>query len=182
MDKIICLCGYKGKSFFPSKLIKWITWGDYSHVAIMLPDEAGLVYEAWDSVGVRRVNSLSDRHSDGTVVDVKYIKVSEEAYKDIIWALISQLGKKYDFRGVFRFPPILRLFVKEASSTAEQEKWFCSEYGCWAFSKSKVTIQEKPFNRISPSDAMASPATTYFDSFICGISDYANLLERIRKV
>jgi len=176
----VCVCGYRGRSFFPSKLIKWITWSEYSHVAIMLPD-TGAVFEAWDGVGVRCIDSLSDHHTPKTIVSVMYIDVTPEQYLGLIDALQSQLGKKYDWKGVLRFPPLLRPFISKKISKRESERWFCSELVNWAFWKIGLPLINKPPHATSPADVMVSPLLKFVNCFTCGVSNYDELLEEVRS-
>lgn len=92
---------YQGTSF-QSRLIRWLTRSDYSHVAVVLRD--GRVVEAWDS-GVRVVDSLSDQHTPGTLVDVFEFTpaLTEEQEAAGERYLLSRVGRKYDWKNVFRF-------------------------------------------------------------------------------
>lgn len=147
---------YRGKSF-NSKIIKWMSWGTYSHAAIRLPEDNGIIYEAWDGVGVRKGNSISDGHTMSTRVDLYALDVTHEQYKIIKSSLESQIGKKYDWKGVFRFSPLIRLFVSSSPSKSEQNKWFCSEYVAWALLQAGIHILQAPVWMISPSDLAKSP-------------------------
>ena len=158
--KTIYVAFYKGKSFWPSRLIRWITWSDYSHVAVQFPDENGVVYEAWAS-GIRCVASLSAQHQPGTSVDIFTIEVDQTSYDLIIQALQSKLGNPYDWTGVFRFFAIARLFMSKDPTYSELVRWFCSEYVAWAFFQGFVRILNKPFWKQSPADQAASPELTY---------------------
>lgn len=151
---------YKGKSWI-STSIRWISWGDYSHTAIMLPEEGCIIYESWDGVGVRCGKNISDGHTPGTVVDIKSIWVQSCQYDAIIKALKSQEGKKYDKWGAIRFVPFFRLFMGAKPSQKERGDWFCSEYNCWAFEQGGVYLLNKPYYKISPSDVDSSPLLTF---------------------
>ena len=147
---------YKGKSWI-SCAIRWISWGTYSHSAIVLPEEGGIIYESWDGVGVRCGKSISDGHTPGTIVDIFSLQVSPEQYDKIIAALKSQLGKKYDYCGALRFVPFFRLFMGNKPSEKERGDWFCSEYNCWALEQGYICLLKKPYYKISPSDEATSP-------------------------
>jgi hypothetical protein len=151
---------YKGRSWI-STAIRWISWGTYSHSAIMLPEEGGIIYESWDGVGVRCGKNISDGHTPGTVVDVFSIMVTPEQYERIVVALKSQLGKKYDYCGAVRFVPFFRLFMGSKPSQKERADWFCSEYNCWAFEQGGIYLLNKPYYKISPSDEATSPLLTF---------------------
>lgn len=180
--KTICICGYKGKSFFPSLLIEWVTWSPYSHIALMFPDIEGIVIEAWSSGGVQKSPSLATLHAPGTVVDVKTITVSDEQHADILSAATKQIHKKYDFLGVARFLPRIRLFIGGKPSHSEQGKWFCSELAAYALLKGSVKLLDVEPYKQSPADVMASPLPMYKASFICGVEDYSEFLKKVRSV
>ena len=67
------LAFFKGKGLF-SRLIRWRTWGIYSHVAWVEPD--GTIYESWhrkDPITKRtgpRKGHIGDLHMNGTNVDL----------------------------------------------------------------------------------------------------------------
>ena len=182
MSKIICIAGYKGRSLFPSKFIKWITWSEITHVAPMFPDDDGIVYEAWSNEGVRMTRHLSDKHDAGTEVIVKYLKVTDQQLAIIKHALISQLGKQYDWKGCFRFFPMARLIMSDHPSESEQDKWFCSELTCWALGQAGIKLQDKSPYMTSPADVMVSTALTFLTTHICGVSDYKEVIRRAREV
>jgi uncharacterized protein YycO len=106
---------YKGKSFV-SKLIKWQTFGPYSHAAWWLRD--GTVIEAWHKGGVTHNDSPATLHTPGTEIDVFSIPgIDDFAVEQF---LISQVGRKYDFA------PVLRGFIFRVKRD-NPDKWFCSE-------------------------------------------------------
>jgi uncharacterized protein YycO len=155
-QRTVELALYRGKSLV-SSIIKWISWGIYSHAAVRLPEENGRIYEAWEGVGVRKGKSISEGHTPNTRVDLFSMSVTTIQYIRIVSALESQVGKKYDFKGVFRFSPLLRLFVSHTPSHAEQDKWFCSELAEWSFEEAGKPLLNVPPWRASPSDLAGSP-------------------------
>lgn len=180
MNKTICIAGYKGKSFFPSKIIRWVTWSDFSHVALMFPSVDGKVYEAWES-GVRVTASLSDQHEPFTEVIVKYIRVTGDQHDKILDACISQLGKPYDWTGCFRFSPLARLVMKHAPQYEEQAKWFCSCLLGWCLGRGDVRLLDEAPNKMSPDDVMTSPIPQPLATFICGLSNYSELIKQAKE-
>ena len=93
-------------------LIRWQTWGKYSHVAIEI---GGWVYEAVPIKGVRKLPAAKYNWKD---VDV----FTADGYNEpSVWAFLeSQLGKPYDYLGVLRFLPRWKEGVFS-------DRWFCSE-------------------------------------------------------
>ena len=170
-----------GTSFFPSKIIKWVTWEDYSHVALMFPEETGIVWEAWDKEGIRATKSLSDKHSAGTKVIVKVLRVTPDDYKLILAAAISQKGKPYDWKGCFRFSPMARLFMTSKPDYSEQKQWFCSCYLEWCLLQGNTPLADEAPNKMSPGDVMNSIRPQFVDTFICGTSSYKGLLNKIME-
>jgi hypothetical protein len=167
-------------SFFPSQIIKWITWEEISHVALMFPEERGVVWEAWNEGGVRTTASLSDQHTAGTEVVVKYIDVSQGQYDRILQAVVSQKGKPYDWKGCLRFSPVFRLFMSSVPDYEVQDRWFCSCLLSWCLRQGFIVLQDEAPNKMSPGNVMESPVPKYVDTFFCGVSDYAELLKKVR--
>jgi len=116
---------YKGTSAM-SKAIRWLNWSEYSHAALICRD--GKVIEAWTQGGVRQVESLSDRHNPGTPVDVFCVPaLTNDEAMDVETFCRSQIGKRYDWRGVFHF------ITRRPERPDDQEAWFCSELLAAAF-------------------------------------------------
>lgn len=126
--------------------------------------------EAWCKGGVSHLDSphliynLSLNHTRGTVVDLFRIKATKEQ-ADIFEAFIlSQVGKGYDFRSVFRF-----LTRSEAS---KNDKWFCSELSFFGLQKAGINILERiPAAKVSPQLHGISPFMKPIGSIIAGV-DY----------
>lgn len=96
-----------------SAIIRWQTWGRYSHVAIEI---GGWVYEAVPVKGVRKLPAASYNWKD---VDIFTADGYNEA---VVWAFLeTQVGKPYDYLGVLRFLP------RWKNSDYSSKRWFCSE-------------------------------------------------------
>lgn len=152
---------YRGTSWI-SKAIRFMSWGIYSHASIVMPD--GTNYESWDGVGVRSCPNISYGHTPKTRVDFFEIEMQADQLELLECALQSQLGKKYDYKGVLRFCPALRFFMRDSPSKREQARWFCSEYVCWALEEAGIILLNKPCWKISPSDIPSSPIVRYTSS------------------
>lgn len=140
------IIAYKGKSIF-SKLIQLQSRSPYSHVAILLSD--GTVVESWAFIGVRHVSSPTEAHKAGTVIETYNIDgdYDELAVMDF---LKSQLGKRYDYRGIVRF-------LTRRASPADN-RWFCSELVMEAFRRGGLDLQERlPASYATPRDIVISP-------------------------
>ncbi|MBW1672137.1 MAG: hypothetical protein JRJ45_00575 [Deltaproteobacteria bacterium] len=140
------ILAYKGRSIF-SKLIKIQTRSDYSHVAFLLDD--GTVIEAWALLGVRHVASPTEAHKSGTVIDTFEIESEYDSLATMDF-LKSQLGKKYDYRGIVRF-------LTRRKSPAD-DRWFCSELVMEALRRGGLDLQERlPSSYATPRDVVISP-------------------------
>lgn len=105
---------FKGKGII-SRLIRWQTNGQYSHAAIQLPDKR--IIEAWHKPNRVRLRGPLQDWSNVDAFDVEGMDAAQ-------WTMASswlqqQIGKKYDFNGVFRFLSRRR--------KDKDDKWFCSE-------------------------------------------------------
>lgn len=147
---------YRGRSWI-SKAIRWQTRSVYSHAAWLLDD--GSVIEAWQS-GVRHVADLSVAHTPRTVIDLYGIPAMTARHKDKVEKfLISQLGKKYDYRGVFRF--LTRRQVTDPT------KWFCSELVAEACSREWFPLLRRvKSSSVSPGLLSYSPYLAYAKTVI----------------
>jgi len=141
---------YKGTSII-SKAIRWYTRGQYSHVAVILDD--GRIIEAWHNpASIRIINSLSEGHTKGTVVDIFEVKLEDEAAA-INYAL-SCIGIKYDFLGIFGF-----ISHKDLDNRG---KMFCSEFAMNICLKGKTKVLRRvPSYKVSPSYLSTSPLFKY---------------------
>lgn len=112
----IIIAQYQGKSLI-SKLIRGQTRSLWSHTAAVLSD--GSVIEAWHKGGVSHVKNLSVNHTPGTAVDLFRIKCTPEQAAGFEDHLLQIVGKKYDFRSVFRFLTKVPAIIND--------QWFCTE-------------------------------------------------------
>jgi len=137
---------YKGKSLI-SKLIKWQTFGQYSHAAWWLRD--GTVIEAWHKGGVSHNDSPATLHTPGTEIDVFSIPgVDEQAVEAF---LKEQVGKGYDFA------PVVRGFLFRVMRD-NPLKWFCSELSFDAVAAGGVKLLSRvPAWKIHPTLLSYSP-------------------------
>jgi hypothetical protein len=142
---------YKGKSWI-SKLIRWHTRGDYSHVAWWLRD--GTVIEAWHKGGVTHNDNPGTLHTPGTEIDVfdfspeGRASLSETAAEDF---LHKQVGKKYDLR------PVISGFVLRLNRN-NPDKWFCSELVHAAARAGGLSLLKRvPDHKVSPTLLNYSP-------------------------
>lgn len=161
------LAYFRGKSIV-SKLIKWRTWGEYSHVAWIEPD--GTIYESWhkkakgaDRNGVRK-GLAGDLHTNGTPIDLYAVEMTDRQHAAFI-AAMERLCKdpeaKYAFRAVVT-GFMLRKFIKDA-------KLFCSELMLNGMISARVRflINIAP-EQASPVDCSHSPIQRYIGQWTSG--------------
>lgn len=142
---------YKGKSIV-SGIIRWITWGQYSHASWIRDDYKE--YESWQLSGVVFNPLWGSRHTPGTEVDLydfrqpltcKELTIMEDFMRDCV-------GEKYDWAGVLAFLPIIRLFKGHNDG-----RWFCSEFIAEALKQAGRELYEKDSYKVSPSDIAFCP-------------------------
>lgn len=141
------VAAYKGQRVIPSQCIRKLTWRDESHVSLIDP-VTGTEYEAWASGGEKKrilfwqfdqgavlKTRFGQNHMDGTPVTLYEVEVTAEQKAKVIEFLEAQLGKPYDWKGVFRF--ISRPAGKDPMW---QEEWFCSELVFAAFAYAGIYL------------------------------------------
>lgn len=116
--RLVKFHAYKGTSLM-SRLIKFRTLGEYSHIAIEIE---GIVYEAWTSDGCNGVVMSTNPlfyHKDGTQFDTFIVPMHDTNYDKWKEFIKLQVGKKYDWRAIFNF--VINW------DKSNPDKWFCSE-------------------------------------------------------
>lgn len=160
------IAAYKGISFL-SKLIRFQTRSDVSHIGILDDDDRGVVYEAWQDGGVLCNANLSSRHTDGTEVDIYSLvhPFTRDEKTRVRVFLGSQLGKGYDFRSVFRF-------ITRNNTPSDNTKLFCSEYAFMAFAAGgrELLCRAEPY-RIPPCWIPMSPLLKYDQTVVTSKKD-----------
>ena len=151
---------YKGKSLFPSRLIRWFSWSDYSHVAGYLRDRKGKqIIESWPYGGVQAVDGWLTNHKAGTHIDLFTFMLQPQPDRLAAaskW-MEAQLGKKYDWKGVFRF--IIR------AGGELDEDWFCSELWSQFAVLAGEPLSYKPAYKMMPVDVAVSARLLYLGEY-----------------
>ena len=136
---------FKGQGMI-SRLIRWQTNGEYSHVAIQLPD--GQILEAWHKPAKVRLREPLEDWTNVEAFDVEGM-TEKQWEKAIAWAK-QQVGKKYDFGGVMRFVTRWR--------KPQDESWFCSELVFQAIQEGGVRLLDRIHcSQVSPTVLSFSP-------------------------
>lgn len=127
-----------------SRLIRWFTWSEFSHVDFVL----------YTADGVWLLGSKADGVKRRPYIESNYSHVARFNLPDCPPAAVqfaeTQIGKPYDFSALFGF--LLR------RDWAEDDSWFCSELVYWAFEQAGY----RPFrgmhmSRITPQHLLMLP-------------------------
>lgn len=104
------------KKALTSFAIRLFTWSDWSHCGVVIN---GTVYEATATKGVIQssVQAFKARYKDNLETEIPHSGDYQQKLRD-------ELGKKYDWGGIFKI-----VFRGDWSS---RDKWFCSEYVAYA--------------------------------------------------
>lgn len=97
-----------------STLIRTITWSEWSHVEIVLPNRMLIGANAPDGISINSIDHRLEKSSAAA-----YMTVECNADNAILWSY-SQLNKPYDWLGV------IGLGINR--DWQEDDAWFCSEF------------------------------------------------------
>ncbi len=138
---------FRGKGFI-SAAIRFQTWGDYAHAALLVP--GGNIIEAMQFAGVR-IRELTDEDMAGAdLYDVPCC--SPKQWIDAADFAHDQIGKKYDYLGVMRF--------LDRRPGLDRDSWFCSELVFAALWNQGVQLLHKPAWKVNPTNLAESPETS----------------------
>jgi uncharacterized protein YycO len=130
-----------------SFLIRWVTWSDYSHTALLI-DDTRIAHADFSGVHVEDIQSLKDRSKKWMIVEYEYDKVDE-----VIQACLEQVGKPYDYSG------IVGILLRNVD-LQDDSKWWCSEYPAGGCKKAgKPMFQDEYMSRITPQHWLMLPHT-----------------------
>lgn len=131
-----------------SRLIRYGTWSDYSHVDFVLPNGQLLGAHLNGGVQAREPNYETFTKKLRAVVD---------APDHVLVAAMSQIGKKYDWTAITDF------VTRKKRNWREDDSWFCSELVAWAFEIARFPILNTAVDmwRITPRDILLSPLVSY---------------------
>lgn len=121
---------YQGITIWPSRCIEFLNDSRYSHAA-HIREQDGQCKEAWADGGVRAVASYRTRHTKGTRVDLFRVRqdapevIAAGGYdvveRNVDLFINGQLGKDYDWPGIFRF-----ITRGKERDNLNPPTWFCS--------------------------------------------------------
>jgi len=135
--------GYSGLGF-GAKIIRWFTFGEYSHVSFLFrfSDGSSEEIEAIQGGGVHSVEPRMD-------FDVSLIvPVGKEAATAIYKRAkaMSEAGLKYDWTGIWGF--------FRRAKRHNPNKWFCSEFIAWVCKQEGYPLSRREPYREAPSAIM----------------------------
>jgi len=127
----------------------------------------GSEIEAWGRFGIVHNPTWGILHARGTEVDIFDFdkRLSPEELNKIEQFLFAQVGKKYDYLGLFRFIPICRWILKKADNV---NAWFCSELTSEACEQAGRKLLKKPPQETTPEDISTSLLLHYVETRVCG--------------
>ena len=121
-----------------SALLRVALWSAWSHCALIDGDD---VIEATAFHGVRR-RPLLDLQREASQYAIVQIPAADP--RAVLDAAASQLGKGYDWLGVFG--------IGARRKWQDDDAWFCSELVAWAFEAAKQPLVRVHAWRITPRD------------------------------
>lgn len=128
-----------------SPLIRAVTWSDFSHCVVLIDDDT-IIHSDFHGVRIEPIKDLQNRSKNWMIVEYEC-----ERPNDVIEACKSQLGKPYDFTGLFGI--ILR-----DVDLQDDSKWWCSEFPVYAFDVTKQPKFNVEFmHRITPQHWLMLP-------------------------
>lgn len=119
-----------------SLILRGFLWSRWSHVGIIDGDEV-IEAIAWKGVVCRSLKEMIEESSN---YEIREFNGDEK----VIQAARTQLGKKYDWAGVFG--------IAGRRKWQNAEAWFCSELAAWAFTASGFPLFRRDAFRITPRD------------------------------
>lgn len=130
-------------SAFISRAIRFITWSEFSHVDVVLPD-GGLLGAHLDGVKIRRPET--QKFTKTARFTVSMTPEQEARFYEFLY---KQVGKPYDKTAIFG--------ILVHRDWQEDDSWFCSELVAAACEYAGVSLIREKRNRITPRDEVMSP-------------------------
>ena len=165
MTRLYLAC-YRGRSWFPSRLIQWQTWSKYSHVSMAAHDTDSGTWanvEAWHPDGVRETDGLLIGHDPKTRVDLFEYVVPLTEFQILVALSFAraQAGDPYDWRGCLSF--VLRRRMQRDGA------WFCSELVAESMLRAGRPIYNCDPWKVSPGMVAISPVVRRAAAVISGL-------------
>jgi len=97
-----------------SWIIRMVTWSEYSHVDIVLDEHYLIGATAFEGVAIQSINYRLSNASKAVLMDLPV-----KSLEDAIGYAKSQVGKRYDWLGVFG--------IGLRRNWQDEKKWSCAE-------------------------------------------------------
>ncbi len=122
--------------------IRTVTWSDYDHVALLLPD--GSVLDVEPGAGV-------SEHATVRVADAVFaVDAPDSACDHAVAFAMQQIGKPYDWTAV--------IGIGLHRDWRQTDSFFCSELVALAFENAGCPLlHANHVNRVTPGDLLMSP-------------------------
>jgi uncharacterized protein YycO len=132
-----------------SLIIRRMTWSEYSHVDIVMPNG--------DLLGARANGGVQIRKPGYGKFTKVHHEVAVDAPDSVYEFAKSQVGKPYDWKAILNFGL--------ERNWQEDDSWFCSELVAWTFMKAGHPLLDPDVQlyRISPRDLLLSTALSDAD-------------------
>lgn len=128
-------------------LIRFVTWSDFSHVAILMNDEE-IIHSDFHGVRIEPLKDLQERSKNWMIVEYEC-----DCPEAVIEACKTQLGKPYDFTGLFGI-----LF--RDINLQDDSKWWCSEFPMYgSMIAGWPTFNVEYIHRLTPQHWLMLPHT-----------------------
>lgn len=128
-----------------SCLIRWVTWSDYSHCAVLINDNQ-ILHADTHGVRVEDITALQARSKSWMIVEFEC-----DDPQAVIDACLTQVGKPYDYTG------IVGILFRNVD-LQDDSKWWCSEIPAYGGDKSNQPFfQTEYMHRITPQNWLMLP-------------------------
>lgn len=138
----------EGSNWNPlSILIKWVSGGKYSHVAIGIEDD--LILETEYTIKARVIDVKKTKYLTKRKHEIIHVDFNEEQKRDLPLVILQFLGKKYDFGLIIKM--FLKYVFRIPVWNKDDDAYICSELVAELLLDLGVIDNEKTVN-MSPSE------------------------------
>jgi len=147
-----------------SKFIRYVTWSEQSHIAIYLGNE--LIIESQNGYGVRVVHINEYLDTPGVEIFVARVRnIRQDRIFEVLDFSKEFIGRRYDLFGLVGI--LTKFMVRRIgleslvnflgqNKTADPQKFWCSEFVAFCFSKIAVKFVEHDITYITPNEMYES--------------------------
>jgi hypothetical protein len=146
---------HRGGGFF-GFANRLFTWSEYGHASLRFGD--GSINDAVFEADVRKgyiQRSVADLRGPVTWFEITEHLTPQQRIRALLYA-VKLKGRKYDFWGVVRFLPLVRLFYS-GQILGTRKRIFCSEADMMVVSHAGLDLLNAPPHKVSPGLLAVSP-------------------------